>query len=78
MLNPMPRQPSMLLPLILAASAMPGMPWGGPTRRTVETPDRGTCGLPSCSKPANRGGYCSAEHCREARELDRKARGFTR
>jgi hypothetical protein len=44
---------------------------------TVETPLR-RCALPGCDKPANRGGYCCAEHCREARELDRKARGFTR
>lgn len=48
------------------------------TGPTQETSNQGTCGLPSCGKPANRGGYCSAEHCRTARQLDRKKRGYNR
>ena len=63
---------------VLAASL--AMPWERPVqarRRSVEPRNQGSCSLPGCDKPANRGGYCCADHCDEARTLDRKKRGYT-
>lgn len=59
---------------VLAASL--AMPWERPVtrKRTVEPRRQELCSLPGCDKPANRGGYCCAEHCHEARRIDRERR----
>ena len=39
------------------------------------TPDPAhPCLLPGCDKPANRGGYCCADHCREHKAALRRER----
>lgn len=35
------------------------------------------CALPGCEQESNRGGYCSADHCREHRERQRNERSKT-
>jgi len=72
-------RPSSIMAVAASLAAILGgdeSAWG-PRGSTVKPQDRGTCGLSGCDKPANRGGYCCAEHCHEARDLDRKARGFS-
>lgn len=45
--------------------------WTAPQRAPTVHP---RCGLPGCDQPANRGGYCSAEHCRQMKERDQQKR----
>jgi len=60
----------------LAAGGLGGRDFLGSMPPTVRGQDRGTCSLPGCGNPANRGGYCCAEHCKQHREMDREKRGF--
>lgn len=55
---------------------IPGFNLAGPSRYRLRAPDIRTCALPGCEQPTDhRGGYCCAEHCKEHKLRQRRARG---
>jgi hypothetical protein len=68
--NPEMRMPNNVFTLMNVLGALPSIhdDFSNGIKYEVKTPTH-KCGLPSCNKIANRGGYCSAEHCKEHRTI---------